>query len=56
MKIKDMIHGVLHEKLHGVTYSSENVSQWTKEISEDIKNGLKGAPHQALASSSGHDP
>jgi len=43
MKIKEMMHGVLHDKLQGVTYSSENVSQLTKEISEDIKNGLKGA-------------
>jgi len=39
--VQEIIKSVLHEKLNGVTYHSENTSQWTREIADDIKERLK---------------
>eukprot|EP00741_Cyanophora_paradoxa_P010440 tig00000037_g10095.t1 len=39
--VKSHIHEVLVRKLHGQFYNAENMSQWTREISDEIKNKLK---------------
>jgi hypothetical protein len=40
--VKELIQGILNAKLQGVTYHSENTSQWTREIADEIKTKLKG--------------
>lgn len=40
--VRDVIHEVLVSKLQGETYHSENTSQWTREIADEIKSKLKG--------------
>ncbi|KAJ3240124.1 Tctex1 domain-containing protein 2 [Chytriomyces hyalinus] len=37
-----LIHQVLSEKLTGVAYNPESCSQWTREISDEVKARLKG--------------
>ncbi|TPX65346.1 hypothetical protein CcCBS67573_g08157 [Chytriomyces confervae] len=37
-----LIHQVLAEKLTGVAYNPESCSQWTREISDEVKARLKG--------------
>jgi tctex1 domain-containing protein 2 len=39
--VQGVIKEVLHEKLDGATYHSENTSQWTREIADGIKWKLK---------------
>ncbi|PRP86389.1 Tctex1 domain-containing protein 2 [Planoprotostelium fungivorum] len=39
--VQGLIKEVLQEKLEGVTYHSENTSQWTREIADGIKRKLK---------------
>ncbi|KAL7752769.1 hypothetical protein RI367_001771 [Sorochytrium milnesiophthora] len=36
-----IIHQVLVEKLSGQAYSADNATQWTRDISDDIRNRLK---------------
>ncbi|KAJ3063546.1 Tctex1 domain-containing protein 2, partial [Rhizoclosmatium hyalinum] len=36
-----IIHQILTERLTGVTYQSDSCSQWTREISDEIKAKLK---------------
>mmetsp|Transcript_17001 Transcript_17001/g.28071 ORF Transcript_17001/g.28071 Transcript_17001/m.28071 type:complete len:127 (+) Transcript_17001:131-511(+) len=38
---KDIIHSVLSKRLAGQFYNAESVSQWTREISDEIKSRLK---------------
>jgi hypothetical protein len=46
--VKEVIKQVLHEKLEGVAYHSENTSQWTREIADEIKARLKGTTSVTL--------
>ena len=32
---------ILRQKLTGATYHADNTSEWTREISDEIKQGLK---------------
>lgn len=41
-KMKQIIKKVLQEKLDGQQYQSEHASQWTKDISDEVKVQLKG--------------
>ncbi|XP_005100157.1 tctex1 domain-containing protein 2 [Aplysia californica] len=45
VNVKEMLHTVLGEKLTGKTYSSEDTTAWTKEISETIRDRLKDMGH-----------
>lgn len=38
---RDIIRRVLGERLNGLSYHSENTSQWTREIADEIKARLK---------------
>ena len=40
--VKEMIHLVMTEKLSGKTYDPESTTEWTKSISDTIKNKLQG--------------
>lgn len=40
--VKECIHNVLNEHLDGKSYEAEEIMDWTKSISDDIKNKLKG--------------
>ena len=42
INVKEMIHTVLGDQLTGKVYSSEDTPTWTKEISEAIRDRLKG--------------
>eukprot|EP00002_Diphylleia_rotans_P013545 TRINITY_DN2645_c0_g1_i5.p1 TRINITY_DN2645_c0_g1~~TRINITY_DN2645_c0_g1_i5.p1 ORF type:complete len:130 (-),score=26.32 TRINITY_DN2645_c0_g1_i5:153-542(-) len=39
--VKETIRAVLNEKLNGLQYHPEHTSQWTREISDEIKTRLK---------------
>ncbi|KAK7090427.1 dynein light chain Tctex-type protein 2B-like [Littorina saxatilis] len=39
--VKEMIHLVVTEELSGKTYDSENTTEWTKKISDTIKDKLQ---------------
>ncbi|BFZ00552.1 hypothetical protein BsWGS_03591 [Bradybaena similaris] len=39
--VKEVIHLVLAEKLHGRSYNSEDTTTWTKEIADTVKARLK---------------
>ena len=40
--VKECIHQVLVERLHDKSYDGEEVMEWSKNISDEIKNKLKG--------------
>lgn len=40
--VKETIHNVLNEHLTGKTYDTEETTEWTRRISDDIKLKLKG--------------
>ena len=40
--VKEAIHHVLVEKLANLSYDGELCTDWTREISDGIKNKLKG--------------
>ena len=40
--VKECIHQVLVERLHDKSYDGEEVMEWSKSISDEIKNKLKG--------------
>lgn len=40
-KVKEAIQEILNEELSGKTYDSEETANWTKNISETIKDKLK---------------
>jgi hypothetical protein len=40
--VKEAIHQVLEERLNGQDYSLENTPTWAKEISDEIRNKMKG--------------
>jgi hypothetical protein len=40
--VKEIIAEVLKEKLTGVVYHADNTSLWCREISDEIKQKLKG--------------
>nr|XP_022338983.1 tctex1 domain-containing protein 2-like [Crassostrea virginica] len=39
--VKETIHNVLNEHLTGKTYDTEETTEWTRQISDDIKLKLK---------------
>ncbi|XP_060561215.1 dynein light chain Tctex-type protein 2B-like [Ruditapes philippinarum] len=41
VSVKECIHAVLNEHLDGKTYDPEEIMDWTKTISDDIKTKLK---------------
>lgn len=41
---KDILAAVLNEKLQGKEFSADLTTQWTKEIADEVKTRLKGAP------------
>jgi hypothetical protein len=42
-KVEEIIREVLAERLGEVSYQSDQSSTWTKEISDEVKNRIKGA-------------
>ena len=40
--VKALIHDVLNEELSGKKYSSEEATSWCKQISDTVKEKLKG--------------
>lgn len=40
--VKAVIHDVLNEELSGKKYSSEEATSWCKQISDTVKEKLKG--------------
>ena len=41
---KEILAAVLNEKLQGKEFSADLTTQWTKEIADEVKTRLKGAP------------
>ncbi|XP_075147040.1 dynein light chain Tctex-type protein 2B [Haematobia irritans] len=41
IKIKEIIHEVLIEKLQGKTYNADDVRQWTKDIADTINTTIR---------------
>ncbi len=42
-KVEEIIREVLADRLGEATYQSDQSSTWTKEISDEVKNRIKGA-------------
>ena len=40
--VQDVMHKVIVEKLQGQSYRVEDTSTWSREISDDIRNRMKG--------------
>ena len=40
--VKECIHQVLAERLQDKSYDAEEIMDWSKSISDEIKNKLKG--------------
>ena len=41
-KVRGIISEVLNERLTGKSYQADHTSSWTKEISDEVKNRIKG--------------